>query len=264
MNTRSRDLDIPALARELRALGVEPGGVLVVHTAFSKIAPVENGPQGLIEALRTALGPDGTLVMPSMSDDDETPFDPRKTPCRDLGIVPDTFWRLPGVARSDNPHAFAAIGPHAATITAPHPLDVPHGPDSPVGRAHDLDAQVLLIGVGHDANTTIHVAENIARVRYGIPKYVTITGASGTERVHYFEIDHCCQRFALMDEWLQAAGKQRRVTIGRAQVRLARSRDILAMALARLKECETVFLHDPGECPECDESRRGLEESPVS
>src|SRR5688572_15383316 len=139
------------LTRQLHDLGVERGGVLLVHTAFSKLGPVEGGPAGLIAALREALGPDGTLVMPSMSDEDDPPFDVQRTPCRDMGIVADTFRRLPGVLRSDNPHAFAAIGPSAAELTMPHPFDIPHGPDSPPGRVPDLDGQVLLLGVGHDA-----------------------------------------------------------------------------------------------------------------
>ena len=45
------------LVGQPRALGVAPGGVLVVHTAFSKVRPVEGGPVGLIEALRAVLGP---------------------------------------------------------------------------------------------------------------------------------------------------------------------------------------------------------------
>jgi aminoglycoside N3'-acetyltransferase len=61
------------------------------------MARVEGGPRGLIEAFLAALGPHGTLAMPSMSDDDDHPFDPRKTDCRGMGIVADTFWRLPGV-----------------------------------------------------------------------------------------------------------------------------------------------------------------------
>ena len=141
-----------------------------MHTAFSKVKPVEGGPDGLIAALRSALGPGGTLVMPSMSDDDEQPFDRQRTPCAGMGVVAERFWRQPGVLRSDSPHAFAAIGPRAAAITAPHPWDFPHGPDSPVGRVHDLDGQVLLLGVGHDADTTVHLAEALAGVRYRQPK----------------------------------------------------------------------------------------------
>src|SRR5262245_52515617 len=104
------------LVRQVRDLGVTPGSVLVVHTAFSKVAPVEGGPHGLIAAVRNALGPDGTLVMPSMTHEDDLPFDVGASSCSEMGIVADTFWRIAGVLRSNNPHAFAAAGPHAESI----------------------------------------------------------------------------------------------------------------------------------------------------
>jgi aminoglycoside N3'-acetyltransferase len=59
------------IAAQLLSLGVRPGGVLIVHTAFSRVGPVEGGPSGLIDPLQAVVGPDGTLVMPSMSDDDD-------------------------------------------------------------------------------------------------------------------------------------------------------------------------------------------------
>jgi aminoglycoside N3'-acetyltransferase len=243
---------------QLRSVGVEAGGVLVVHTAFSKLAPIEGGPQGLIRGLRAAAGPEGTLVMPSMSDDDDHPFDPRATPSLAMGVVADTFWRLPGVLRSDSPHAFAAIGPKAAEITAAHPLDVPHGLDSPIGRVYELNGQVLLLGVGHDANTTIHLAENLAGVRYGRPKYLMSLIGGQLTRLEYIEIDHCCENFSLLDQWLEADRAQRRGIVGHGQARLARSRSIVQTALAHLAEDETAFLHSPGLCTECDEARATL------
>jgi aminoglycoside 3-N-acetyltransferase len=246
------------LVGQLHALGVRPGDILVVHTAFSKVKPIDGGPQGLIEALLGAIGPRGTLVMPSFSDEDDVPFDVSATPCRGLGVVADTFWRWPGVRRSANPHAFAAVGPVAAELLADHPLDLPHGLDSPIGRVYELDGQVLLLGVGHDANTTIHLAENLGGVRYRLPHHVTVRQDGRLTRVDYAEVDHCCENFALMDEWLDAAGHQRRGRVGRAQARLARSRDIVAAALPRLRENETVFLHPSGSCQECDRARASL------
>ena len=53
------------LMGQLRALGVKKSGVLLVHTSFRTVRPIDGGPLGLIEALRAALGPDGTLIMPS-------------------------------------------------------------------------------------------------------------------------------------------------------------------------------------------------------
>src|SRR5438552_1994108 len=93
------------LTEQLLALGVKPGGVLLVHTSFSRVAPVEGGPHGLIAALRDVVGSDGTLVMPSMSDDDDHPFDPERTACLGMGVVADNFWRIPDVLRSNSPHA---------------------------------------------------------------------------------------------------------------------------------------------------------------
>jgi aminoglycoside N3'-acetyltransferase len=250
-----------SLNSQLRSLGVEPGGVLVVHTAFSRIAPLEGGPLGLISALRSTLGPAGTLVMPSMSDDDDHAFDPDTTPCLGMGVVADTFWRLPGVLRSDNPHAFAAIGPKAAEITAPQPLDVPHGLDSPVGRVYELNGQVLLLGVGHDADTTIHLAENLAGVRYGRPKYLMTLIRGQLTRLDYIEIDHCCDNFRLLDQWLDTTRGQRHGIVGHGPARLASSRAIVQTALAHLAQDETVFLHSPGLCSECDEARATLQAS---
>jgi len=245
------------VCRQLLDLGVQPGGVLLVHTSFRATGPIEGGPTGLIEALRQALGPDGTLVMPSMTYADNVPFDPTATPCtEEMGVLADAFWRTPGVLRSPSHHAFAAIGPHAATITQPHSHDIPHGPDSPVGRVHDLGGQVLLIGVGHDSNTTIHLAEAIAAVRYRIPKSLTILEDGALKTIDYGETDHCCQNFSLLDDWLD--DKQRTGTVGHATARLARSRDIVEAAVTHLHDNETVFLHPLGVDEECDEARASI------
>ena len=256
--TRKPAITVAELTAHLQESGVTAGGVLLVHTSFSRVGPVENGPLGLIRALQAALGPNGTLVMPSMTDDDDHPFDPRTTSCPGMGVVADTFWRMPGVLRSDSPHAFAAVGPEAVRITTAHPLDMPHGLDSPVGRVYDLDGQVLLLGVGHDANTTVHLAEALAGVRYRRPKSVTILEAGKPTRYRYDEIDHCCANFALVDGWLNAYGRQRHVRVGYGEGRLARSRDVVATVRARLRANETVFLHEPGVDAECDEARASI------
>lgn len=254
----SQTLSIDEVTRQILLLGVQPGGVLLAHTAFSKVAPIEGGPPGLIEALRSALGPAGTLVMPSMSDDDDTPFDPAMTPCVGMGVAADTFWRIKGVLRSDSPHAFAATGPAAEEITAPHRPDVPHGMDSPVGRVYTLGGQLLLLGVGHDANTTIHLAENIAGVRYRRPKSLTLLKAGQPTRYDYSEIDHCCENFSLMDAWLETQGLQRRGAVGHGEARLVHSHDIVEVALDHLSQNETVFLHPAGVCSECHEARASI------
>jgi hypothetical protein len=60
-----------------------------------------------------------------------------------------------------------------------------------------------------------------------------------------------------MDAWLDAAGRQQRGLVGHAEARLARARDIVAVAVDQLRQDETVFLHPPGVDGECDEARGG-------
>lgn len=254
------DISHPELTDQLRALGVKAGGVLLVHASFRAVRPVAGGPAGLIAALRDALGPGGTLVMPSMSDNDDAPFERSTSPAApDLGLIADTFWRLPGVVRSDHPFAFAAIGPQATAITAdPLPLP-PHGPASPVGRVHDLDGQVLLIGCGQDANTTLHLAELLADMPYRVPRHCTVLRDGRPLRVDYGENDHCCERFVLADEWLRARGLQSEGRVGHAHARLARARDIVAVAMEHLAREPLLFLHPAGAgCEQCDAARASL------
>ena len=60
--------------------------------------------------------------MPSWTGDDAAVFDPATTPASpDLGIVPDTFWRLEGVRRGTHPFAFAAAGPPLVSTALSRP-----------------------------------------------------------------------------------------------------------------------------------------------
>jgi aminoglycoside 3-N-acetyltransferase len=247
------------IAAQLRALGVREGGVLLVHTSFRAVRPVDGGPLGLIAALGDALGPGGTLVMPAMTDG-ETVFDPATTPTVDMGIVAETFWRQPGVLRSTHPGgSFAARGPMAERICAPQPLEPPHGPDSPPGRVVDLDGQVLLLGVGHDASTTLHVAEAIAGVPYRIAHPCVVVEDGEPRRVMVEETDHCCSNFSLVDGWLRARGLQREGRVGSAHARLASSRDLVAVAVGALRADPLVFLcAEAAGCEECDAARASV------
>jgi len=55
------------LVRDLRALGVAAGQVLMVHSSLSSLGRVLGGAPAVVRALLAALGPNGTLVMPAFS-----------------------------------------------------------------------------------------------------------------------------------------------------------------------------------------------------
>jgi aminoglycoside 3-N-acetyltransferase len=176
-----------SLVRDLRALGVPEGATVIVHSSLSRLGWVAGGAQAVVEALRQVVGPEGTLVMPAHSGHlsepslwkhppvpeawwsviraETTPFDPQVTPTREMGAIVECFRHVPGVVRSAHPrHSFVALGPLAGAIVADHRLDSGLGEHSPLAHCYERDALVLLLGVGHANNTSLHLAEARADV----------------------------------------------------------------------------------------------------
>lgn len=149
----------------LRALGIEAGAGLMVHSSLKSFGYVEGGAAGVIEALQEGLTPEGTLLMPSFNhgrafDPGEAGYySPTETPTKN-GRIPDTFWRMPGVWRSLNPtHPFAAWGKHARRYIEFHHRTLTMGPQSPLGLLCADDGFCLFIGVDYRCNTFHHVVE---------------------------------------------------------------------------------------------------------
>lgn len=180
--TSDGPITVESLRADLAALGVGPGMTLLLHSSLSALGWVCGGAAAVILALENLLGPQGTLVMPTHSGDLSDPaewenppvpqswwqvirqtmpaFEPDLTPSRGMGIIPETFRKQSKVRRSSHPHfSFAAWGAQAETITANHSLEFSLGENSPLARIYDLDGWVLLLGVGHDNNTSLHLAE---------------------------------------------------------------------------------------------------------
>ena len=194
--------------------------------------------------------------MPSMTADDDHPFDPRAILHRHGHRRPDLL-QLPGVLRSDSPHAFAAAGPQAARITAPHPVDVPHGLDSPVGRVYELDGQVLLLGVDHTANTTIHLGEYMRRARSAQEIRDPALKRAAYPGSITLRLITAARTSALSMAGWKAKGLQRR---GPVAARRGWSDRAMIRVVTEKFNRTTVFLHPFGVDEECDDARLSLSE----
>ena len=241
--SETEEISSDRLCRDLRALGVAAGAALVVHASLRRIGWVAGGAEGLIQALMAVLTPEGTLVMPAFSGqltgraalgDRPQPFDPARTPSQDMGAIAETFRRLPGVHRSAHPvQSLAAWGRQARELVADHGLDWPLGPDSPLGRLCARGGQVLLIGVGHNRNSTLHLAETQSRNRRRITRLLPVAGHSGT--IDWTEIDDVAddngRLFPALGAAFEATGGVRIGPLGRANARLMSQRALVEFAV---------------------------------
>jgi len=152
------------LSASFTAAGVRPGGVLLVHSSLRACGPVPGGADTVIDALLDAIGPEGTLVIPTLSylftTREEPRFDVRTTPTN-LGAIPAAALRRSGALRSLHPtHSCAALGPRAAAVTGSHDRDdTPVGPNSPFAHVRSLGGQVAFLGCGTRCNTSVHGVE---------------------------------------------------------------------------------------------------------
>ncbi len=159
------------LIHDLRALGVREGGVLLVHSSLRALGYVEGGPETVIQGLLGALGPEGALLMPALSYEHVTPehpvFDVRHTPSN-VGAIPEYFRTQPGTRRSVHPtHSVCAVGPRTGEMLDDHLLDdTPCGPHSPFHKLRDVNGQLLMLGCGLYANTSMHAIEELIEPPY--------------------------------------------------------------------------------------------------
>lgn len=222
----------------LAEVGLRPGDVVMAHSSLSAFGYVEGGADAVIDALLTAVGPDGTVVVPTFTwrefhRAEIATLDLANTSCKEeVGIIPETFRRRPEARRSTHIcHSVAAIGPHTATVMGEGVSSF--GAGSTFHRLYDLDAWCLLLGVDFSSCTELHAVEEFMRVPYRHHRDFagsTVILEDGTRvpsrALEFLREPGYVNDFAQMRAVFDAAGVTHTTRIGAAEVINMRIRDI--------------------------------------
>ena len=166
--------DVTVAAREV---GIKPGDTVMFHSSLSSMGAVIGGPDTVIEGFLYAVGPAGTVAVPTLCrwapEEQPRAFDlwsPVTSPSY-VGAISEAFRKRPDAVRSDNAtHSVAAVGAKAEELTRNHGGDGlrpgPFGPrafarESPWQRFYQWDAAYCFIGVNFTVNTMVHFVETL-------------------------------------------------------------------------------------------------------
>lgn len=246
---------VTSLVDDFRGLGISPGDTLLVHSSMSALGWVCGDAPAVVDALQDTVTETGTLVMPTHTTQYSDPADWEQppvpddwvatirerrppyrtavTPSRGMGAIPECFRCYPETIRSRHPeYSFSAWGAGARSIVADHSYDDGLGEGSPLARFYDRGGDVLLLGVDHERNTSLHLAE----YRVGDPPRTVRNTApvlKGGEVVHveYEDIETDSSDFAELGAALEATNPVATGTVGAATAKLIDQRSLVDFAV---------------------------------
>jgi aminoglycoside 3-N-acetyltransferase len=253
------------LVSQLRALGVCEGASLLVHSSVRAVGPVERGAEGLLEALLAAVGDEGLLVLPAFTYWHSLEFDPATASGR-TGVLGELLRARPGAVRSLHPtHSVVAYGPRAARLVERHHLETSLGEGSPFDTLARSGGEVLLLGVGHTANTTIHTGEALAPASYldlpfreGQARNARVSTPSGWLDVELDTLPGCSAAFGAIERPLRLRRAVRDGRVGRAVCQLVPAAEIVSATVELLADDPAALLCTDPSCHRCATARGRL------
>ena len=252
------------LRRDLDALGVRAGDLLMIHASLRKLglgrtSVGEGGAELLLAALDAAVGPTGTLLMVLGTDypmdwvyehppearaallSGSPPFDHRNAPVLpEVGWLAEAFRRHPGTLVSANPSGrFGACGARAAELLADQSWHDYYGPGSPLDKFCRWGGKILRLGADPETVTALHFSEYVAdlpakkRVRWdyvvagadGAPQHVWIDCLDDLHGIADWDGE---DYFALILKAYLALGRHCAGLVGEARSELLDAADLVA------------------------------------
>jgi aminoglycoside 3-N-acetyltransferase len=239
---------------DLRSLGLGAGDRVVVHSSLRAVGRVEGGADTMVDALLDVLGPEGLLVVPTFTYTTRR-FDPAVVPGR-TGALAETVRLRAGAVRSLHPtHSVAALGAGARELCAGHEDLAATDVNSPLDRLARGGGYVLLLGVGHIANTTVHVGEFRARAPYldvsprpDWPRVHEIETGGETRVVEYDRFPGCSRAFGVVERGLRDRSAIRDGRVGRAESQLMLGEWLIEETVALLERDTRALLCSDALC----------------
>ncbi len=263
MTVRLRDLLLGFRDLRLRDAPV------IVHSSLKSFGTVEGGPETVVDALAKVfnsvlvptftyktmivplVGPaDNALMYGSGADQNRlAEFFTSKMPADPLmGIIPETLRKYPRARRSNHPiQSFAGF--NAGDFLARQSLSDPLGP---LAAMEERNGWVLLMGVDHSVNTSIHYAEKLSGrkqfIRWALtPKAVAECPGFPGDSAGFQAISGEVEKFI------------RQVQIGNALVQAVPLKMLFRAVVTRIKKDPLALLCQQEDCARCGEIRRWVQ-----
>lgn len=245
---------IDRLVEEFADLGIAVGDTIICHASLSSIGWVSGDAPAVVDALRTVVSEDGTLIMPTHTPqytDPEAwssppvpaswvdtikstrpPYRPAVTPTRGIGAIAECFRTYPDVHRSNHPtYSFAVWGASAETIVEEHGFDHPLGEGSPLSAVYERDGTVLMLGTEYGTNTSLHLAEYRADIELDQFESTAPIAHDGSRRdITFEEIETSTDDFEEVGSAFEEAHDPTIGTVGAATTRLIDQRSLVDFA----------------------------------
>jgi len=239
--------------------GVQEGDVVIVHSSQAALGRVDGGVVASVHALKDAVTPAGTLLLPVFSSPPKDGiFKIKRTPSR-VGLITEAFRRSADVKRSRHPtHSVAAWGKRRDEFLADHEKTSALGPDSPFHKAAQAGAQVLMIGCNMTTLSLIHVAEALLPVPYlGNNRTLTLVDYDGSEIVFPpFNNPTDSASFTRVQDEMERRGHITHCKLADAECLRFDAMTVLNCALEMLREDPGILLCDNPRCGVCREAKK--------
>jgi aminoglycoside 3-N-acetyltransferase len=156
----------------LKNLDIKKGDTLMVHSSLKGLGKIENGPKDIINAILELIGDNGNVLMPAFTisgsmyetlSNKELLFDPTNTENISTGVISKVFSKDFATKRSIHPtHSISCMGPLANYFCEYHAETGNNfGEGTPFGKALEVNAKILGIGVDFKPITFYHVLEDL-------------------------------------------------------------------------------------------------------